>query len=37
MKAVGIGQTDVLENANIVYENLHGISISDILEKISQP
>jgi beta-phosphoglucomutase len=37
MKAVGIGEADVLVNANIVYKNLAGISIKDILEKISQP
>jgi len=37
MKAVGIGEADVLVNANIVYKNLAGISINDILEKISQP
>lgn len=35
MKAVGIGEADVLSQADIVFENLSGISISHILEKIS--
>jgi len=35
MKVVGIGEANVLDKADAVYENLDGISMSNILEKIS--
>lgn len=35
MSAVGIGMPDILTNADVVYSDLDGVSIEEILEKIS--